>query len=45
MSKAKNGTNSCHALVHNLTIAGYLRCHLPENSANASNAACSLMAV
>src|SRR6266480_4505549 len=40
-SKARNGTISGQALVHNLTIAGYLRSHLELNSANASRAACS----
>src|ERR671939_180312 len=44
-SKARNGTISGQALVHNLTIAGYLRSHLLENSANASSAACSEGAV
>src|SRR5919205_32857 len=34
-SKARNGTISAPALVHNRTIAGYLRSHVAENSANA----------
>src|SRR5919206_1454390 len=33
-SKARNGTISAHALVHNRTMAGYLACHVAENSAN-----------
>src|SRR5689334_7371092 len=36
MSKARNGTNSDQALVRKRTIAGYLRSHFVENSANAS---------
>jgi hypothetical protein len=44
-SKARNGTISAQALVHNRTIAGYLPSHLVENSANASSAACSDTAV
>src|SRR4051794_6315008 len=44
-SKARNGTISAHAFVHNRTIAGYLASHLVENSANASRAACSVRAV
>jgi hypothetical protein len=38
-SKARNGTISAQAMVHNLVIAGYLRSQLVENSANASRAA------
>src|SRR2546423_12128218 len=44
-SKARNGTISGQALVHSLTIAGYLRSHLELNSANPSRAARSLGAV
>jgi hypothetical protein len=44
-SNAGNGTISGQALVHNRMMAGYLRSHLVENSANASSAARSLEAV
>jgi hypothetical protein len=40
-SNWRKGVNSAQALVHSRIIAGYLRSHLAENSANASSAACS----
>lgn len=45
VSNCRNGTNSDQALVHSRTMAGYLRSHLSENSANASRAAASDTAV
>jgi hypothetical protein len=44
-SNCRNGTNSGQAFVHNRMMAGYLRSHLPENSAKPSSAACSDTAV
>src|SRR5918912_3803085 len=44
-SNWRKGVNSAQAFSHSRIIAGYLRSHLPENSANASSAADSLGAV
>src|SRR5205085_8250654 len=38
-SNCRNGVNSAQAFSHSRIVAGYLRSHLPENSANASRAA------
>jgi hypothetical protein len=38
-SKARKGTISAQALVHNRVMAGYLASHVVEKSANASRAA------
>jgi hypothetical protein len=40
-SKARNGMNSAHALVHSRMMAGYRLSHLSEKSANRSSAAVS----
>jgi hypothetical protein len=42
VSKARNGTNYGQALVHSLTMAGYLP---PQASANSSKRACAAASV